>query len=172
MTTTVANLAELEQIKNGSNMGAYHAIAAKSKLSTLRESQDRQSLFQYLISSERSADSFTVRKAKAALLKELMLSGGDTSTRGFHLALEQLSIWSRLEEFDARVLPSADSQGPKLEGTWITLSKPQFSDCLGVNEGKDFMYSLGRMSFGKTCPIVHPNPPKCNSLCLVLPPDH
>ena len=149
------HLTELEHVMNDSNVEAYHTIASKAKLSALKEGdKSTQSLFQYLISSNSNASSATgggaaVKKAKAGLLRELMRSGGDTTTRGFQLALEQLLVWSSLHEFDANiVVPEDELAPPKLEGTWITLSKPQFSDCQGVNENNDFMYTLGRMSFG------------------------
>ena len=151
------HLTELEHVMNDSNVEAYHTIASKAKLSALKEGdKSTQSLFQYLISSNTTAGSCggasggaAVKKAKTGLLRELMRSGGDTTTRGFQLALEQLLVWSSLHEFDANiVVPDDDLAPPKLEGTWITLSKPQFSDCQGVNENNDFMYTLGRMSFG------------------------
>ncbi len=35
----------------------------------------------------------------------------------------------------------------QLEGMWLTLSKPKYSDCLGQNAVGDYMYTMGRMSF-------------------------
>ena len=164
------NLTELEHVQNDSNVEVYHTIAAKAKLSALKSGdKSSQSLLQYLVSSNSGGaqtHTATVRKAKAGLLRELMKSGGDTTTRGFQLALEQLLVWSSLHDFDANVVPleSASDDGnatPKLEGTWITLSKPQFSDCQGVNENEDFLYTLGRMSFGKCYKMSIPSPVHC-----------
>ena len=36
---------------------------------------------------------------------------------------------------------------PKLEGMWMTMSKPNFADQIGTNDNEEFLYTLGRMSF-------------------------
>ena len=44
--------------------------------------------------------------------------------------------------------PQMEEPPQRLDGMWITLSKPNFAGFVGYNEDDNYMYTLGRMSFG------------------------
>jgi hypothetical protein len=82
-----------------------------------------------------------VSAMKERLVEDLKKTGGDTTTPEVRDCLEQLQLVfaSRSQGFDA-----ADFCP---DGTWLTLSKPTFSECQGRNENGEYLYTLGRMSF-------------------------
>jgi len=110
-----------------------------------------------------------LHETKLDLLKELARSGGDPTTPVFRDALDQLTALYSLGGWDAREDPAlsrsyhgddgsspptnpADADGPALEGTWLTLSRPSFPGCIGRNERGEFEYTLGQMSFSMFSP--------------------
>jgi len=96
-----------------------------------------------------------VDNAKLALLRALAISGGDVTTQTFLFALEQLRTLYSVSGWDA-----SDSAGhnkfisPKktIEGTWLTLNRPHFNECLGKNSAGEYMYTMGRLSFDMFTP--------------------
>jgi hypothetical protein len=148
----ISNLPELENLRNKKE--AYHIIASKNDFKAAVEEDDLDTLMGYIVNTDPSEKEagFFVKRAKLALLQELAKTGGDTTTPAFKQCLEQLTLWNSLDGFDARKKPSRRDESAKLEGTWITLSKPQFSECLGTTENEEFLYSLGRMSFDMFLP--------------------
>jgi hypothetical protein len=88
----------------------------------------------------------TAVAAKEALLEDLKRSGGETTSPKFTACLEVLQAYYHSKGFDARWLGDEAPSFP-VEGKWLTLSKPTFSDCLGPNEKGKLRYTLGRMSF-------------------------
>lgn len=79
-------------------------------------------------------------QAKTEALIALRRSNGDTTCSHFQCAVRALST-----------IFSQNSRSPvnihKFEGEWLTLSRPNFPNCLGQNVDGDFLYTLGRMSF-------------------------
>jgi hypothetical protein len=139
---------ESERIRRTRRKGSYHLLASKNRLPADTDDREEDYMFKYLIEPSRRKEN--ILAAKRAFLGDIATSGGDTTTTSFQRSLEQLVQLSRGERsFDARRKPSNSSQSPKMEGMWISLSKPQFSDSIGMNEHSEQMYTLGRMSFGE-----------------------
>ena len=97
-----------------------------------------------------SAPDSLIVQAKTEALIALRSSFGDTSTPHFQCALKALSSIYRQSTKAVDV--------HKLEGEWLTLSRPNFPDCLGQNINGDFVYTLGRMSFD----MFRPNNLRCS----------
>ena len=77
---------------------------------------------------------------KQLLIEDLRLSGGNVDTPEFlkyQQILENHFIQSDLRDMDLNAL----------EGNWLTISKPTFTECQGRNEKGENKYSLGRISF-------------------------
>jgi hypothetical protein len=95
-----------------------------------------------------------VREAKLQIFCALTRNGGDTDTIEFRRALDTLLANYDASTFDPRLLVGLDEDfrgskdALKMEGTWITLSRPAYRACLGPNENNDYMFTLGQMSFG------------------------
>jgi hypothetical protein len=68
--------------------------------------------------------------------------------------LEQLRSLYRNTGWDARDYNrhNANSTSKYIEGNWLTLSRPNYAECLGTNANNEFMYTLGRMSFDMFSP--------------------
>jgi hypothetical protein len=143
-----AQVDESESIKRNRRKGSYHILASKNRLPSDPDDQEDDYMFKYLMETSCRKENLLV--AKRAFLGDIATSGGDTTTASFQRSLEQLVQLSPGERsFDASRTPSKSSQSPKMEGMWILLSKPQFSDSIGRNEHLEQMYTLGRMSFSK-----------------------
>lgn len=128
--------------------GSYHLVGSKNRLPPEPDEQDYDYLFQYLLDG--SKQNRKLLAAKRAFLQDLAQSEGDTSTESFHRALDNLILASGEEglKFDARAkLPKSSDKSPQLDGMWLSLSKPMFSDCLGFNSRNEPLYTLGRMAF-------------------------
>ncbi|GKY99603.1 hypothetical protein MPSEU_000914600 [Mayamaea pseudoterrestris] len=83
-----------------------------------------------------------VRTAKKAIKLELRRTGGDTTTPAFHQCVETLHQWYVTAETKAAGLSLMS-----LDGSWKSLNRPSFTECLGQNDSGDFMYTLGRIAF-------------------------
>lgn len=88
-----------------------------------------------------------IQQAKAALVRELAVSGGDVTTPAFLAAVEELTRLYDPKRFDARVKTKRDNLTNHLGGVWMALGMPNFPGVLGQNSEGEFMYSLGHMSF-------------------------
>ncbi len=117
--------------------------------------------------------------AKMTLTEDLKRSGGDITTPTFLSCLQALKACYAAKGWDARwrnssgdeSLGLASSSPFSLDGSWLTLSKPTYSDCLGRNEKGEYLYTLGRMSFD----MFRPTQLKCSvqgSYNIVRPRDH
>lgn len=124
----------------------YASILNKFTGMKVRKSRSR------VVSKRRLA----IDKAKQDLVAALASSGGDPKkNKDFQSALKQLQRWNPPKSFDASRSPSPychdpprnKSSMPKLEGMWMTMSKPNFADQIGTNDNEEFLYTLGRMSF-------------------------
>jgi hypothetical protein len=150
---------EMENQRRDRRKGSYHLVSSKNRLPTEPEEEAEDTLFQYLTSTSnrnlRQTESFLLLQGtKAELLREMASSGGDTTSAAFHDMLARVTKIYDPSNFDARKLPCRPSkcskrpQSPQMEGMWIDLSKSKFSDLVGINDNRDCMYTLGRMSFG------------------------
>jgi hypothetical protein len=149
---------ETEDLRRHRRKGSYHLVSSKNRLPTDPDEEEEDQLFNYLTTSSnrrlRKAENFLlVQGTKAQLLRELACSGGDTTSAAFHDVLDRLTKIYDPSHFDARKLPSRPSKNSmqqpiQMEGMWIDLSKPKFGDRFGINDNRDYMYTLGRMSFG------------------------
>lgn len=105
-------------------------------------------------------------EAKSALLSSLASTGGDVKNPVFLSALPVLEHYYRSMGTDARArsfrsqksssssrlaqtdgLSGSNGAPASIEGTWLSLSRPDYTNCLGKNADHHFMYTLGRMSF-------------------------
>mmetsp|Transcript_16678 Transcript_16678/g.25885 ORF Transcript_16678/g.25885 Transcript_16678/m.25885 type:complete len:662 (-) Transcript_16678:98-2083(-) len=84
---------------------------------------------------------------KAALITDLKQSGGCTDQASFKSRLQILKSHYECTEHDVRFDSTSTNNPFDIDGTWLTLSKPTFSECLGRNDHGDYIYTLGRMSF-------------------------
>jgi hypothetical protein len=162
MTTVEQHsMSKTENLRRHRRKGSYHLVSSRNRLPANPEDEREDQLFNYLTSTSnrnlRNTESFLLLQGtKAQLLRELASSGGDTTRAAFHDALDRLTKIYDPSHFDARKLPPRPSksskhkenQPPQMEGMWIDLSKPKFSDCVGMNDNRYYMYTLGRMSFG------------------------
>lgn len=116
-------------------------------------------------------------EAKSALLSSLACTGGDVSHPSFVAPLAVLEKYYQLTGVDARAgvlnpsrkspfgstigLTGAHGSGSgvgsdgrqgrpsaaTVEGTWLSLSRPDYTHCLGKNDKQHYLYTLGRLSF-------------------------
>ena len=93
---------------------------------------------------------------KAALVADLQATGGDVTTPVVLSCLGQLHALYCERMCDARW--SRRSETFDGDGTWLTLSKPTFSECLGRNAQGRNLYTLGRLSFD----MFRPTQLKCS----------
>ena len=131
----------------------YHLVASQCKLSV----DDEESYLHHILEAQnsRSPISPSAHQTKMNLLHELAVDHGDTHAAGFRSTLKDLTNLHTLANWDAREDPNLGGMStdkPVLEGTWITLCKPNFLGCLGQNTHDEYLYSLGRMSWDMFCP--------------------
>lgn len=138
----------------------YHKMALKIKLKPITEEtvQQRESKYVATRGGHRLERHALVNEAKQKIIAELTRSGGDPATPAAQAAIETLVANHRSKNFDPRKLvcrPDCgrttmmmSDTGLQLEDTWITLTKPLYQDCMGVNANQDCMYTMGRMTFG------------------------
>ena len=77
------------------------------------------------------------------VIAHMKSSGGDLDNDLFGSQLEILHSYYLLSNCDVGK-PDAPFE---VDGTWLTLSKPTFTECMGFNDAGDHIYALGRMSF-------------------------
>ena len=90
--------------------------------------------------------SHNVSEAKKGIIHIMHESGGDTSHPEFRSHLNILTSYYASRGRDAR-WTSRNRLPVDLDGMWMMLSKPTFSECRGRNDRGDPLYSLGRLSF-------------------------
>lgn len=86
-----------------------------------------------------------VEACKRAAMEDLQRTGGDTQTTKFLSCLQWLQSAYASRGLDARW---KNNDPLFMDGNWLTLSKPTFSECQGQNEQGNYVYSLARLSFG------------------------
>jgi hypothetical protein len=153
-----------ENIRRQRRKGSYHLVASKNRLPKDLEEDEDDMLFQHLTRiparlKRVDQNEVGIQEAKKKLFRDMGKTGGDTTTLEFQQALELLTKLYDPTTFDARKKPSRSSsssgrkskqleQPLEFEGMWISLSRPNFAACLGQNENEEYLYTLGRMSFG------------------------
>ncbi len=125
--------------------------------SSVHASSKRQkcNLFSEMLSFNNSiaTEIHVVENRKMSMLDALADAHGETNSPKFLKAVDELvQAHKRLHSlykgstFDVRKDP-CDGTAHPLEGIWLTVSKPNYSECLGQNSDGEYMYTLGRMSF-------------------------
>lgn len=149
----------MEDLRRNRRKGSYHLVSSRNRLPTDPGEEEEDQLFNYLTSTSsnrslrKTENSLLLQVTKAELLRELAGSSGDTTSAAFHDVLNRLTKICDPSNFDARKLPKRPSKNSsqqriQIEGMWIDLSKPKFKDRIGINDDRDYMYTLGRMTFG------------------------
>lgn len=83
-----------------------------------------------------------IEAVKNRMIENLRSSGGNVETPQFLECLEVLeTYYSRIK------LSNSGDRLSALEGNWLTLSKPTYTEFKGKNEKEESLYSLGRISF-------------------------
>jgi hypothetical protein len=96
-----------------------------------------------------------IKKARDDILRVLAINDGDVESDEFKTKIDPLEKFFLGRDIDTRkgvdnrLLPSP---AKSIEGMWLTLSKPSWYGCLGLNDNGDPMYTLGRMSFDMFSP--------------------
>ena len=87
--------------------------------------------------------------AKAHVVQTLSSGNGDTTDPSFLSALHRLLNLRRSSGFSssAMTMNHEAAYSCSLDGTWLTLSRPNYHNCLGLNPSGEYMYTLGRMTF-------------------------
>jgi hypothetical protein len=105
-----------------------------------------------------------IEKARDDMLHNLAISDGDVESKDFETKLDPLQAYFLGKEVDTRSMShhqlpdsvqtsvSRASVANSVEGTWLTLSKPNWFGKLGENDNGDPLYTLGRMSFDMFSP--------------------
>lgn len=102
----------------------------------------------FLRSFTKSPFSFIKRTCRSELMDSLLMAQGDVKDERFLKALDVLSsIYASYRHSEQPQLDKNDAIDKFLNGSWVSLSRPAYSGCLGKNDRGDFMYTLGKMSF-------------------------
>lgn len=88
-----------------------------------------------------------VPELKAKLIQLLRLNKGDTTSSEFHSIMNALGEFYREQGLDQRWTTGDLSTTCSLDGTWLALSKSEFSGSTGKNENGEFLFPLGRVAF-------------------------
>eukprot|EP00977_Amphora_coffeiformis_P001569 scaffold297_cov171-Amphora_coffeaeformis.AAC.18 len=141
----------------------YHKMAYKNKLKPITEKtvDESEAAFSTKIGGK-IARRRIVDDSKKKIIAELARTDGDANSEAVHDAIEALVANKGTSTFCPRKLTTRPdmwcSPESQLEDTWISMTKPDYKDCLGRNEQNDCMYTLGRMSFG----MLHPTQLVCS----------
>jgi len=109
-----------------------------------------------------------MEKARDDMLHNLAISDGDVESKDFETKLDPLQTHFLGKDVDTRSLfqhqlpdsvqtsvsgsNTSSNVANAVEGTWLTLSKPNWFGKLGENDNGDPLYTLGRMSFDMFSP--------------------
>jgi hypothetical protein len=138
-------------VKHASNNDAYVTSEDESYVSkkvsqqgSLGDMADSVSIREISLSAEVNANEISL--IKNALTAELTATGGDSTTAKFEKFLDLLHSSYKSRGWDARWLEK-DSTPFSMDGTWLTLTKPTYTECQGRNSKGEYIYSLGRLAF-------------------------
>ena len=158
LQSIVATMSSTRKSRSGKHSWSkkYHRIARKNKLQIITEAiheeeeeQEQEEEVDFALPAKRGPKAERnrlVREYKARILCALARSEGDSSSTEVHAAIDQLLVNQSSSHFDPKKVISAHAD--RLEDSWISMSKPVFEGCLGLNENNEPMYTLGRMAFG------------------------
>jgi hypothetical protein len=86
-----------------------------------------------------STSKSSMEAVKGRLIEDLRVSGGDVDTPDVQQCLEILKTY---------YLRGHQKLDPhKLQGNWLTISKPTYTECKGKTAKGESLYSLGRIAF-------------------------
>jgi len=86
-----------------------------------------------------------IPELKESIIQSMKNTGGDTTDPLFMSALNSLASFYSSRGRDERW--SSQDNGLPMDGTWLALSKAEFSECKGINDRGEPTYMLGRVSF-------------------------
>lgn len=89
---------------------------------------------------------FVAKTCRSELVDALLSTQGDVTDKRFLQAVDILSKMYSSEHNKSKALADEAVQA-HLNGTWVSLSKPSYSGCLGKNDFNEYIYTLGKMSF-------------------------
>jgi hypothetical protein len=84
---------------------------------------------------------------KSTLIQLLRRNKGDTTSSDFHSLINTLGEFYREQGADQRWVAGDISTICYLDGTWLALSKSEFTGSIGRNENGDILFPLGRIAF-------------------------
>jgi hypothetical protein len=119
-------------------------------LTTANNSMDDRSLTELTLTIK-------INKARDDILRVLAINDGDVESDEFKIKIDPLEKFFLTRDIDTRTQQALRSHlfpspAKSIEGMWLTLSKPSWFGCLGLNDNGDPMYTLGRMSFDMFSP--------------------
>mmetsp|Transcript_21421 Transcript_21421/g.35454 ORF Transcript_21421/g.35454 Transcript_21421/m.35454 type:complete len:567 (+) Transcript_21421:150-1850(+) len=80
------------------------------------------------------------------IIAKLKRNGGILEDPSLKTGLSILESYYLSSDLDAR-RADTDAFPYEIDGTWLTLSRPTYTECQGKNNSDEYLYSLGRMSF-------------------------
>jgi hypothetical protein len=93
-----------------------------------------------------------ISEAKAGVIRVMRATGGDTSCHEFLNIVEILTSYYSTRGWDDR-WTAKDTSPRAMDGKWLNLAKPTFSECKGRNERGESIYTLGRVAFDMFRPV-------------------
>jgi len=148
---------------------SYHLVGARNHLPMDPEEEEEAMLFRYLLSTpqghwtKRSQRDVFLRQAKQNFIHALARAGGEVKVPSVLDALNKLTalvepadvdISRRLQQprpacYEQSEWKPNEAFSPlATDGMWIEISRPKFCNYMGKTAANDYMYTLGRMSFG------------------------
>ena len=88
-----------------------------------------------------------IPELKASLIKLLRRNNGDTTSSEFHSMVNALGEFYGKQGLDQRWTAGDVSTTCSLDGTWLALSKSEFTGSTGRNQKGEFLFPLGRVAF-------------------------
>jgi hypothetical protein len=141
---------------NVNNDSSFMLETLSSIQNMLSENQVNEEETQLQHFSFNSPREFIAQTVRSELIDRLLETNGDINDSSFKACLDVLSgMYKRHSNIpnDYFSLPSILSNK-----SWVSLSRPVYQECLGVNAEGHFMYNLGRMSFS----MFQPSDLKCS----------
>eukprot|EP00579_Thalassiosira_antarctica_P025844 CAMPEP_0202024768 /NCGR_PEP_ID=MMETSP0905-20130828/54838_1 /ASSEMBLY_ACC=CAM_ASM_000554 /TAXON_ID=420261 /ORGANISM="Thalassiosira antarctica, Strain CCMP982" /LENGTH=611 /DNA_ID=CAMNT_0048587491 /DNA_START=40 /DNA_END=1875 /DNA_ORIENTATION=- len=91
----------------------------------------------------------TYLDARIATAKTELLSTLENEGKGpaFQNALATLEKYAKLKASSNNKKRKLSAHGADIDGTWLTVSPPEYLSCLGKNSEGESLFTLGRMSF-------------------------
>ncbi|GKY90791.1 hypothetical protein MPSEU_000051900 [Mayamaea pseudoterrestris] len=144
---------QAERTRRRHRRDAFHLAASHTKMPDDPTDLEYDYTFNYLTTGPPRRSTLTnygtralLYKIKSDFVRELAMTGGDVQSPRFMELLGQMRHLYDPTSFDARVRAHSDNE-KKLEGMWLTLSKPNYPGNLGRYNGSGgYLYSFGHMA--------------------------